>query len=166
MNPYKPPKSLPKASAQVFGPVATTGVSFFAGIMSYYVYHYLSGIFGAWAWPPFLKSAARLYKPITIPAMDLLILGTPIVFAYVVVSYALFKVIRSNARGVLIAFCLGWLVPALVVVSFGEYKSPGIFFDSWSKWPHVAMLMFSPLIGVWLGFRLSFMRDRGAARAT
>jgi hypothetical protein len=165
MNPYEPPKAQIDVGTAKVGRVAKCCISLVAGMMSYYVYYRLSGFLGELKWPPLLESIAQLYKPITIPAVDLLILGTPMVLSYAVVAYAWSKIVHSSARSVLASFALGWLVPALVVISYGENKEPGVFLDMWSRAPHVAVLDLASLIGVWLGFRLSLMQSRGFARA-
>ena len=165
MNPYAPPKAPTSAGAEHTGHVAKVGLSFFVGMLSYYIFHWLSGILGNWVWPPFLKSVSRLYKPVTIPAADLVLVGAPMVLSYVVAAFIWFSVVRSGARSALIAFVFGWLVPTLIVIAYGEHKEPGAFLELWVKWPHAAILHFCPLIGIWLGSRLSLRQARGSADA-
>lgn len=155
MNPYAAPKAPLEAEVAKVSPLAKGSLSFVAGMLSYYVSHRLSGILGDWVWPPFLKTIQLLYKPVTIPVTDVVILGTPMVLAYVVVAFLWFRVVAGDARSTLISFAAGWLVPTLVVITYGEYQEPGAFLEAWAKWPHTAVIHFCSLIGVWLGFRLS-----------
>src|SRR5688572_12047620 len=126
MNPYEPPRSLVDTGIRVHGPLATIGLSVFVGMISYYISHSLFGILSEWKWPKFLDMAARLYEPITSPAVDLLMFVVPIALAYAAIAYAWSWVIGSRALSTLAAFCLGWLVPALFVVSVGERMQPGV----------------------------------------
>jgi hypothetical protein len=165
MNQYAPPKAPINAGVTKVSHVAKGGLSFFAGMLSYYVFHWLSGVLGDWVWPPFLNSISRLCKPVTIPAADLVALGTPMVLSYLVIAFLWFTVVRSSARSTLLAFAVGWLVPTLFVIVYGEHKEPGAFLELWAKWPHAAILHFCSLIGVWLGFRLSRRQSRRSAGA-
>lgn len=161
MNPYEPPRTplLNEAKSEA------QWINFVAGAASYYVYHHLAGVLGSATWPAPFKAAMRLYRPITMPLMDLLLIGTPMVLAFVIVAFAWFRLLGGRTRRALILFSVGWLVPMLAIVFYGEIESPGMFLGTWGQWPHVAIVQCSPLLGIWLGFRLSAMQAPSSSHA-
>ena len=132
---------------------------FAAGIFSYLPDHYLAGILGNAALPSFAKQFMSTYRTLGPVIVDLVFFALPIIFLYAALAYLCLKLLSVRTTSALLARCIGWLVPAMFVLVYGQILE-GKLIERILRWPHVAIVQFAPLIGFWAGFCLGKARNK------
>jgi hypothetical protein len=140
------------------------------GLATVVIDHHLAGFIGDLQLPAATLAALRANPRVIAPLIDTFFFTLPTVGLFAVLSGLLFaavRLIRPVRAAHLLTAAAAWLIPTMPlrwVPWSGEEASAWSTIAALKEWPHIALLILAPLIGIAVGYAAVRSGSRRAER--
>jgi hypothetical protein len=133
------------------------------GLGTYVLQHFFAGWSADVALPTALRDFMRSHRLYGVIAVDLALFAAPVILVSALIGYSVLRPLVRFRNSAFVLLVFGWGLPSTFVHVFAAANGNALT-NAWLKWPHVAIVAISPMLGFFLAWL--YIRSRSSDRKT